>query len=370
MSIFKRGRVYWFHFFFNGEHVQRSTKQGNPRVARQIEAAHRTALAKGEVGIVEPKQIPGFEVAMDSFLKWSEVEHSGQRKATYKRYRVSSVALLKYFKNTPLNKITPEVAEQFKSFRSAQFGTKRAKNGRVSTNKKIKPATVNRELACLRAMFNHAIKAEVPVKNPISKIGVKALKEDNEKNRVLSYDEQDKYLAKASPMLRDVASLILETGMRPEEVFRIRPEDLHLDQGYLFNPYGKTKAAKRRIKLTTLAQTIVERRNNARKGIYLFPHEDDPDRPVPRVNNAHDAALKTSGVEHFVLYDCRHTWATRAVEAGVDLVTLAAMMGHSRIQMVLRYAHPSQEHQFRAMDIIERHVAAQRAARSDQNEAP
>lgn len=104
-----------------------------------------------------------------------------------------------------------------------------------------------------------------------------------------------------------------------------------------------------------------------RRRRYLFPHEDDPDRSVPRVNNAHDAALKASGVNHFVLYDCRHTWATRAVEAGVDLVTLAAMMGHSRIQMVLRYAHPSQEHQFRAMDMIERHVGAQRAALAKEN---
>lgn len=35
--------------------------------------------------------------------------------------------------------------------------------------------------------------------------------------------------------------------------------------------------------------------------------------------------------------------------AGIDLVTLAAMLGHSRIQMVLRYAHPTEEHQFAAM---------------------
>jgi len=35
--------------------------------------------------------------------------------------------------------------------------------------------------------------------------------------------------------------------------------------------------------------------------------------------------------------------------AGVDLVTLAAMLGHSRIQMVMRYAHPTEEHQFNAM---------------------
>ena len=124
-----------------------------------------------------------------------------------------------------------------------------------------------------------------------------------------------------------------------------------------------------RIKLTSLAKGIIERRATARKGIYLFPHEDDPDRPVPKVNNAHDAALKNSGVDHFVLYDCRHIWATRAVEAGVDLVTLAAMMGHSRIQMVLRYAHPSQEHQFKAMDIVEKHVAAGRIALAEKNQS-
>src|SRR5262249_27050097 len=41
-------------------------------------------------------------------------------------------------------------------------------------------------------------------------------------------------------------------------------------------------------------------------------------------------------------YDLRHTWATRAAEAGIDLVTLAAMLGHSKINMVLRYAHPTQ----------------------------
>src|ERR1700687_3352426 len=53
MTIFKRGKTYWYHFIFSGEHIQESTKQGNPRVARNMEAAHRTALAKGEVGFRE-----------------------------------------------------------------------------------------------------------------------------------------------------------------------------------------------------------------------------------------------------------------------------------------------------------------------------
>ncbi len=72
-----------------------------------------------------------------------------------------------------------------------------------------------------------------------------------------------------------------------------------------------------------------------------------------KVNNAHDGALKRSGLPAFRLYDLRHTWATRAAMSGIDLVTLAAMLGHSRIQMVLRYAHPTAEHQANAMHRLE-----------------
>lgn len=64
MSIYKRGGRYWIHFVWNGEHIQESTKQGNPRVARQIEAARRTQLAKGEVGIYEKPKTERFTIAM------------------------------------------------------------------------------------------------------------------------------------------------------------------------------------------------------------------------------------------------------------------------------------------------------------------
>src|SRR5271169_4050636 len=56
--IYKRGQVYWYKFQFNGKLVRESTKQGNDKVARQMEAAHRTSLAKGEVGIREKKPVP------------------------------------------------------------------------------------------------------------------------------------------------------------------------------------------------------------------------------------------------------------------------------------------------------------------------
>ena len=162
----------------------------------------------------------------------------------------------------------------------------------------------------------------------------------------------------ATPLLRDVATLMLETGMRPEEVYRIQPEYVNLAAGFLFNPFGKTKSARRRVPLNTTARNILIRRMAGLGTPYLFPCETDTERPVPKVNNAHDRAVKESKVAPFRLYDLRHTWATRAAEAGIDLVTLAALLGHSKIQMVLRYAHPTQEHQARSVERLEQFVAA------------
>jgi integrase len=92
--------------------------------------------------------------------------------------------------------------------------------------------------------------------------------------------------------------------------------------------------------------------------IFLFPCETDQARPVRKVNNAHDRAVRGNKVAPFRLYDLRHTWATRAAEAGINLVTLAALLGHSKIQMVLHYADPTQQHQTRAVERLERFVAA------------
>ena len=209
-------------------------------------------------------------------------------------------------------------------------------------------------------MFNFLIAGDVTLANPVAK--VKFLPEDNEQMRVLTFDEQRRYLAAASPLLEDVAILMLETGMRPEEIYRSQIENVCLEKGYIQNPYGKTKAAKRRTALTAEAARVAAARIANAKGPYLFAHRNDPSQPIPKVNNAHERALKESGVRPFRLYDLRHTFATRAAMAGIDLVSLAAMLAHSRIQMVLRYAHPTEEHQIGAMKRLEEFNAAKQMA--------
>jgi integrase len=359
MALYKRNGVWWYHFIFEGRHIQRSSKVGNKSDARTIEAAYRTKLAKGEVGIEEPKKIPSFTSAMKDFLKWSEQQYAAHPN-TYRRYEISSKALLRFFGNKPLDRITSGEVEKFITWRARQ---KKAPAGKKSkkpakATKQLRPATVNRELACLKHLFKN--NEDAVAKNPVK--GVKFLDEDNEQTRVLNAEEEKLYLLAASQPLQDIATLMLETGMRPEEVYRIRRDNVYAEQGYLFNPYGKTKAAKRKVPLSKTALAVLLKRLDSAKGAYLFPGriptgmKPEDAGPIVKVNAAHTATVKRSKVARFRLYDLRHTWATRMAMAGVDLVTLASMLGHSKINMVMRYAHPTEEHQFAAMEKRQRYV--------------
>nr|WP_246409067.1 site-specific integrase [Granulicella aggregans] len=364
--MYKRGGVYWYEFVYEGRRIRESTGVKNQRVAGEIERAYRTALAKGEVGITERKRVPNFREALTDFLRWSAASH---KLSSHERYKTSSVALLKHFRDIALDKITPEDVERFKAVRSADKKTSRAADGRrVNTRKRIRPATVNRELACLKALFNFVIKTDVLGKNPVSR--VKMLAENNLQTRVLSFTEEHSYLSVATTVLRDVATLMLQTGMRPEEVYRLQPEHVDLSRGYVHVPFGKTAAARRSLRLTAAAREVLARLIAAQSpSPFLFPCESAPERSIPKVNNAHDRAVRDSGIAPIRLYDLRHTWATRAAMSGIDLVTLAAMLGHSKINMVLRYAHPTQGHQADAMERLEKYSALEQIRAFERNDS-
>jgi integrase len=222
---------------------------------------------------------------------------------------------------------------------------------------------VNNDLACIKALYSYFITLETVTENPAKRI--KFLPMDNQQMRVFSFDEEKLYLAACPQPLHDVAVLMLDTGMRPDELYRLRRENVNLALGTVFNPYGKSKAARRKLALTSRAAELLRVRLGAGESVYIFPLDGDPSRPIGDLNYMHRRALKDSGIAKARMYDLRHTFASRSVEAGVDLVTLAALMGHSKIQMVLRYAHPSEEHQLLAIRKLEEFTIARQIAETN-----
>jgi integrase len=112
--------------------------------------------------------------------------------------------------------------------------------------------------------------------------------------------------------------------------------------------------------MTDEVLSILKGRAIRAKSQYVFPSPEHPDRPISRVHKGHDGAVARAKINpRFILYDLRHTYASRAVMAGVDLPTLAALLGHTSIQMTMRYVHPAEDHKREAAGKLDLYKAAE-----------
>jgi integrase len=176
---------------------------------------------------------------------------------------------------------------------------------------------------------------------------------------ITASEEKDYFLRSAkNKNLWDFARLMRNQGMRPEEVLSLSKTDVDLERGQVHVRHGKSKAARRTLDLTAESGAILAwsmAKDSRRKdSLWIFPSPSKPGEHIQRLNRGHDAAIKEDKTKgrnalNFVLYDFRHTFATRLAQAGVDLATVAAILGHSSIRIVQRYVHPTAEHKRQAM---------------------
>jgi integrase len=344
MSIYKRGEVYWYRFMWKGQLVRESTKQGNDKVARQMEAAHRTSLAKGEVGIREKKAVPTLvEFCEKRFEPW--VESTTAKKTWLDFYRVGLRAI-KSFKSLAglkLDEITSEKATEFAAYRQAQG---------------LQVSTVNSSLRVLRRVLR--IASEWGTLTTVPKI--KMLPGERHRERVVSFEEEAKYLAVAREPLAFVGAVLVDTGMRPEECYRLRWEAItwmNGRNGTLLVTHGKTKAARRVLPMTPRVRSILEQRwsdaGRPQEGWIWAASTQSGHIEPSSLKKQHRRALRDSGVRPFVLYSLRHTFLTRLGESGCDAWTLARIAGHSSITISARYVHPSEDAVLSAVEKLGRH---------------
>jgi integrase len=369
MSIYKRGYTYWYKFMWNGKLLRESTKQGNDKVARNMESAHRTSLAKGEVGLRDRKPAPTLQqFCTDRFEPWAKATFENSCRNNWFWFRAGIRRLTAYepLAKIKLDEITNEKVAGF----AAHEQTRLQNRGRDVEDEKrgMAVSSINSSLRVLRRILKLAVEwGEIEATPKLC-----LLPGERHRERVITQEEEVRYLTAASALLSDVAIVLADTGMRPDECYRLRWEDLTWSNGRngtLLVTHGKTAAARRVLPLTPRVRLVLEyrweRASKPSEG-WVWPAPTQSGRiDHSSLKKQHARAFRTAnenGREHklrplkpFVLYSFRHTFLTRLGEAGCDAWTLARIAGHSSVAISTRYVHPSEDAVLAAMSRLGGH---------------
>lgn len=355
MKLYRRDEAHaWaMRFSYEGERIDRTTGFKDYKKAEAYAEAFRTKLRNEGVGLLdkEKKEIPKFIKAVESYHRHIEKR---LRETTIRRSKLATDVLLTFFKTKRLDKITSTDIENFINKRSDQYV--RLPSGKIHAKKEtVSAATINKELGILKNLFNLFISRKVVSENPVC--GVQFLDEVNAAGRVLNNEEIDLYLKECTEDFGDFVKIMLETGMRPGELSRITFNHINLNSRVISidRKITKTKAGVRSIPMSQQCYEVFAKRNQKPHGLFVFAgrYKKSEEKPIVKFNNSHYAVLRRSKIDKenrtgtigkTTIYSMRHTFATRFVEAGGDLVTLAKLLGHANLKMVMRYAHPSDAH--------------------------
>jgi integrase len=355
MAVFKRGKKWWYKFVWNGELIRESTKQSNKRTAEQMEAAHKASLAKGEVGIRERKPVPTLaEFSKSDFMPHVRARFA-DKPATLAYYKIQVGHLTGYgpLAGAAVDAITPEIISGFVAkWREAEYQV----------------SSINRALQVLRRMLRLAVEwGKVEKAAP----RVSLLPGERRRERVLTPTEEAAYLKAAQQigdgileayqralegiratarseqpikpedpyLLRDVGTVLLDCGLRPEECYRLRWE--HVRDNTLHIPFGKTANARRSIPLPNRAAVLLDMRKSVAASEWVFPAPTKSGHmEQSTLVKQHGKACDMAGIERLPFYTFRHTCLTRWA-SHMDPYTLAYFAGHSDFGTTRRYVHPN-----------------------------
>jgi integrase len=337
MAVYKRGNVWWYKFNWSGVTVRASTKATNKRTAEQIEAAKKTALAKGEVNIQERKRIPTLREFSKDFERAIQTQ-CAEKPRTIEFYLSRVKQLVKSeLADRPLNAVDEGAIEKYRQTRAAKI----SRLGRI-----LAPGSINRELATLRRMMRLAYEWKVIDRVP----RIKLLRGEKNRESTLPHDREAVYLAALPHPLADAATVLLDTGLRLGELLKLDWTQVRLEPangarfGFLTVLSGNAKNKKsRNVPLSARVIEVLKRWEPRREGLVFHRADGKPLQASLLGQQQKRVRELLKFPADFVLHSLRHTFGTRLGEAGADAFTIMRLMGHSTVTVSQRYVHPSPE---------------------------
>jgi site-specific recombinase XerD len=326
--------TYYTRYQYNGtdikERVGRKSRGFTKELAKDALKARLGEIAQGRFNLEKTRKPVPFSALVERYRQWAA---SNKQAWHDEKYILKMFAEL--FGETPLAQITSWQIEKWKAER----------------RKEVKPGTVNRQLTVIKHMFRMAVEWGLTTSNPASP--VKRFPVNDQRTRFLAVEEVPTFLKACeqqltSPWLFPLVILAIHTGMRQGELRRLRPEDIDLERGVVTVLQTKTLRIKT-IALNEPAKEAMQWFLEHRYGEFLlmWPWGERIGRTT--IYDTFKRACTDADVTDLRFNDLRHTFASHLVMEGTDLVTVKELMGHTNINMTVRYSHLVQEHKAQAV---------------------
>lgn len=367
MSLFRRGTIWWYEFWFAGQRIQESSKSPSKTVARAAEQKRHRELEEGFNDLQDrrPERVRTFNDLADEFF------------SSYK-LRLPDSAVFAEYAIGHLKRLTG--TKMLVDFNEAAIIA--YQNGRLDEG--AAPKTINEEVGFLLRILGEpgdVIRARLRKKKMLKlrvrkSIG-KAYSEE-EKERMLHQASQAR-----SPHIYPALNLALNAGMRDKEIKTLTWAQINFAKKFLAVGRSKTEGGDgRTIPLNSaLLQVLLDyvewykcRFGEIRPEWYVFPFgkptPKDPTRPVTTLKTAWANVRANANVKGR-WHDNRHTLITDLAESGAGDQTIMDIAGHVSKQMLKHYSHIRMEAKRRALEsIVSKKEGAANALQHDSAVAP
>lgn len=330
----KRGKTYQIDYFDpDGKRVRKSFKK---RKDAEAELGKRVSLiAEGRYLDVKKE----YKTTLKELLaKYYENYHNQASYKTAKRFFIEDIR--EYFGESNLLENIRYV--DIETYRNHLRG-KLTQHGTVRTD-----ASTNKEMSCLRHILKKAAEWEMIEQSPFNKGKSLILKENNKRFRFLTEEEITNLLEACPGYLRDIVECAINTGMRKGEILWLKWDQIR--NGFIYLHKTKTDEA-RQIPINDALEAMFKRirKEQHLTSKYVFMYLG---KPVDDVKGSFNTAIKKAGIVDFTFRDLRHTFASQLIMKGGTLKDIQELLGHSTMTMTLRYAHLTQEHKKKAVNLL------------------
>ncbi len=201
----------------------------------------------------------------------------------------------------------------------------------------------NRMIALLRHMFGRAIRWGIIATNPV--VGIRQNSE-HPRERMLSKSERKRFGDALAALPDDAAKLAIEmlylTGARKSEVLHARWDQFDLDAGVWTKPSAHTKQRKvHRVPLNEGSLDVLRRARTLGGEAYVFPSRNG--QPLNDIRRKFRKVCAMAELDDLRIHDLRHNFASMLAEAGIDLLAIGKLLGHTQAATTSRYTHLQQD---------------------------